>query len=97
MAEESSKLNISKQKINTLREIVYDNLDLAIKRGGDLEKLEEKSENLKLESLKFQKGTTKVKRKMCQHEWCMRFWIVAGILLLILILSMIIYAAIKSK
>ena len=72
------------EEIDQTKGIVHRNIDLVIERGENLENLQEKSENLHVQSQLFRKHAKKLKCKMLMKNIKMTILIIFIILLIIL-------------
>ena len=79
-----NKISDTKQQVDTVIEIMRDNVDKVIQRDEKLTDLETRSEELQHGALRFDKISTKLKHKM----WCknMKFIIILASIFLFLLL-----------
>lgn len=85
------KLQQTHEKLNEVTVVMKDNIDKVIKRGEDLDQLDEKATHLEHNAEQFKNNATKVKRKFqCQH-----YKLIALVAFVIMILILIIVLATK--
>lgn len=72
-----------KGKVETVHNIMKENVNKVAERGEAITSLEERSEYLKLNSTEFQRTATKLKRKMLWKS--VKLWVVLIVILLIIL------------
>jgi vesicle-associated membrane protein 4 len=91
MADKKDKLYDVQIKVDETTTILKQNIDLAIKRGEDLEVLDNKAQNLEIEATRFAKLSKSVKNKFrCAN--CKMTMLIVGIV--VVIVAIIIIAAV---
>jgi vesicle-associated membrane protein 2 len=86
-----NKLDDTKQQVNTVIDIMKDNMEKVLQRDEKLTDIEDKADDLQDKSQRFQKLSTKLKQQMlCKN---IKFMVAIGIvvLFLLLIILLIIY------
>lgn len=58
-------------QIDDLKTVMGSNINLMLKRGENVEKLMEKSEALRRDSMVFQKQSNQLKKEMRRKSWCL--------------------------
>lgn len=83
-----NKLIDTKKQVDTVVEIMRDNVDKVLQREQKLDDMETKTEELKDGSSRFVRVSTKLKHKM----WCknMKFVVILGVIFLILLMIILI-------
>jgi chaperonin cofactor prefoldin len=87
--EKEDKLKEAQKRADELRGLAMDNIDVALKRGEQLEDLQNKAEILESQSKTFQKGATELKRKMCCENYRNTIIIIAIIAVIAVIIGLI--------
>jgi hypothetical protein len=94
LSNKSNNLDDS-NKSNEL-DVSKSNIEMAFKRGGDLEDLTEKSKDLAIHSKKYENESRKLKRKMIIRD-AKRFVITVIVVLIIMgLIGLFIYAMTKT-
>ena len=81
------KLQQVQNQTDELKEIMIDNIDKAIRRGEEIERMDQKASELEIHARTFEKRATALKwsqRCLYYKWWCLAFLIVAIVLVLIL-------------
>ncbi|CAN8100206.1 unnamed protein product [Discula destructiva] len=74
---------------NTMQGTIEDmrkNIDLSNQRGGKIDDLQNKTDNLATSAQGFRRGANRVRKQMWWKDMKMRMCIIAGIIILILII-----------
>ncbi len=89
MATERDKLYDVQIKTQEVAGIMHKNIDTVIQRGENIDRLQEKSEDLELHATKFKKLTTAVKNKFCCENAKLWGFIIGFVILAIGIILLI--------
>ncbi len=89
---DDSKLKDVRKQVETVVEIMRDNVEKAIVRDQKVNDLEDKSDALREGALRFESRSKKLKRQMCRKN--AKFW---GILLLVIAVFLIIIIIIATQ
>lgn len=93
--DEESKLELTQSKVYAVKEVMSENIAKALHRGEALEDLENKSQSLQDQSAIFYKTAVTVKRNERRKAWMMKIGIVVGFLVVVMIVVLVIYSAVK--
>lgn len=88
-----NKINDTKQQVDQVVSIMKNNIEKVLQRDDKLSDLENRSEDLREGSRKFEKISTKLKNKL----WCKNIKFIMAIIVVFLILIMIIVLIIIKK
>lgn len=89
------KLDEIKLDLEETRHIIAKNIDKVIKRGEDLDELQQQSEDIKFEAETFRDKTKKLSCQMYLEKFKFYIFIALGILGALTILVLIIYFSVK--
>lgn len=84
----TSKLAVAASKVDEVKAVMRDNVQLAMANVDKLEDMEEKSKELERESDQFKRGATSLDRSMRCKNWKL---VALGVLLVVAVLAAIIY------
>ena len=91
----ANKLALINQNLSDVKDVMTENLAMALQRSEKLEVMEQKAENIKQSADQFQRGATTIRRHMCLQKW--KWWFIGGGIILVVIIIIIIIVVVKKK
>jgi len=88
-----NKLSDTKKQVDTVIDIMKDNIEKVIQRDEKITEIESRSEDLQEGSKRFKKVSTKLKHKL----WCKNMKFIMAIVAMFLILIIIIVLIVMKK
>mmetsp|Transcript_16888 Transcript_16888/g.25233 ORF Transcript_16888/g.25233 Transcript_16888/m.25233 type:complete len:217 (+) Transcript_16888:29-679(+) len=90
-SDEADKIRQAKQSINSVKDVMKDNIEKVIDRGDKIENLKERTEVLEDAATEFKHTSVKLKRQMWwkNKKICCACWTVAAIIIAIIVLILI--------
>lgn len=87
---QADKVKAVRDRVDEVKGIMLENIDAVLRRGEQLEVLEQKTDDLKESSKKFQRGATQLKRMMCLKN--VKMWIIIAIVLALVVFFIVVAA-----
>src|SRR5437764_268454 len=93
----NEKINQIKKDVNETTQIMKNNIDIVVKRGENLNELENKTKELAIESSIFRRKAKDLKKYMCMQNAKTTAIIVCVIMIIIGIIILAIYARTNNR
>lgn len=93
----SNNVLAASQKVEEVKAVMQQNIEIAISNGQALEDIEEKSEKLKGASDEYNRKAKDVRRAACLDNYKAKAIVAAIVLLIIAVVAVVIYLATKPK
>lgn len=89
-----AKLGQIKQNLEDTKEVMTQNLTMALARGEQLSVMEAKAENIKDSAATFHRQATNVRRQMCMQR---AKWYIIGIVVVLVVIAIIVIVVVSQK
>ncbi|KAG2425092.1 hypothetical protein HXX76_014001 [Chlamydomonas incerta] len=88
--EEYSKVASVQKKVDEAKAIMVENIEVVLKRGEQLERIQEKTEDLMVEADRFRDGAVRVKRKLWWQNLKMKLVMALAVILLAVVIFLLV-------
>ncbi|KAG2452165.1 hypothetical protein HYH02_003197 [Chlamydomonas schloesseri] len=88
--EEYSKVASVQKKVDEAKAVMVDNIEAVLKRGEQLDKIQEKTEDLMVEADRFRDGAVRVKRKIWWQNCKMKIVVALAVILLAVVIFLLV-------